>query len=210
MAFIQKQALQNYWDTVRPSGLDVAYCVAVTTFLLVVLMLPTIFGQYNTYGTSEVLRSGAGSVLGKFLLRIDQLSFTNNIVTFLLWGVVGMVVYGLISSVIRALAKAEQERELASDEYVHPAAFSRAKFWHEELLISGTTIVSAAICLVVFVFVALKLLPMTTVHLRSVITSGGQNIWSAVASIVLLIIGAVFVMLGYKIWRHRMVLFEEA
>jgi len=210
MALIQKQALRNYWDTVRPSGLDIAYCVVATSFLLLAVMLPTIFNRYNTFGAGEVLRSGAGGVLGRFLLHIDQLSFTNNVVTFLLWGIVGMLVYGLVSSLVRAFAKAELNRELAGDEYVHPASFSRKKYVQEELLISAVTITSFAVFLAVVATLMLDMLPMATKHLRLVITSGGQDIWKAVLSVILLLITVGIAMVSYKLWRHRKVLFEEA
>ena len=210
MALIQKQALRNYLDTVRPSGLDIAYCVVVTSFLLLAVMLPTLFNRYNTFGAGEVLRSGAGGVVGRFLLHIDQLSFTNNVVTFLLWGVVGMLVYGLVSSIVRAFAKAELNRELAGDEYVHPASFSRKKYWHEELLISAVSITSFAVVAVILASIALGLLPMATTHVRSAITSGGQDIWRAVASTVFLLVSVGIAMVSYKLWRHRKVLFEES
>jgi len=210
MALIQKQALRNYLDTVRPSGLDIAYCVVVTSFLLLAVMLPTLFNRYNTFGAGEVLRSGAGGVVGRFLLHIDQLSFTNNVVTFLLWGVVGMLVYGLVSSLVRAFAKAELNRELAGDEYVHPASFSRKKYVQEELLISAVTITSFAVFLAVVATLMLDMLPMATKHLRLVITSGGQDIWKAVLSVILLLITVGIAMVSYKLWRHRKVLFEEA
>jgi uncharacterized membrane protein YhaH (DUF805 family) len=210
MALIQKQAIQNYWDTARPSGLDIAYAVVATSLVLLALLLPTIFNHYNTFGAREVLASGAGNALSNFLLRIDQLSFTNDVVTFLLWGVIGMVVYGLISSLLRALAKAEQERELASDDYVHPTAFSRTKFWHEELLISAVSFVSFALFLASTAFVLLSLLPAATVHVRSLVTSGDRGIWQTAAAVVVLVGGSCLILLCYKLWRHRMVMFEES
>lgn len=211
MALIEKQAIKNYWDIVRPGGIDVAYSVAITALILFVLGMPTILDKYNTFGAREVLASDTGSFVSRVLLRIDELSFTNNVVTFLLWGLVGMVVYALVSSLLRALAKAELERELASDTYVHPAAFSRTKFWREELLISATTMVTMAVLLAVCAFVFLTVLPSATVHLRSLITSNANaSIWPTVASTILLIVGINLVITAYKLWRHRAVLFEES
>lgn len=211
MALIEKQSIKNYWEIVRPGGIDVAYSVAVTALILFVLGTPTILDKYNTFGAREVLASDMGSFVSRVLLRIDELSFTNNVVTFLLWALVGVVVYALVSSLLRALAKAELERELASDTYVHPAAFSRTKFWREELLISVTTVGSMLLVLAACAFVFLTLLPSATVHLRSLITSNANlNIWPTVASALLLIIGINLIITAYKLWRHRAVLFEES
>jgi len=210
MALIQKQAIQNYWEAVRPSGIDITYCFAITSFVVVALLLPTILDQYNTFGAREMAMSGFGSAMGKFLLHIDELSFTNNLVTFMMWGVVGMIIYGLISSLIRAFAKAELERELASNEYVHPAAFSRSKFWHEELTKSAATFISFVLFLAVTSSVAFGFLPAATKHLRTTITSGGQGIWWALLWTGILLISSGIVVLSFKLWRHRMVLFETA
>lgn len=211
MALIQKQAFQNYWDTVRPSGIDIAYCVAVVFFGLCIVLSPTILDTYDLLGAREILGSGFGNFIGKVLASIDRLSFTNNVVTFMLWGVVGMVVYGLVSSLLRALQRAETERELASDEYVHPAAFSRAMFWREELVKSAVTFASFVLFGVATATVLFQLLPTTTIHLRSVVaTSGGEDIVAAVAATVLLFVSVCLVLFTYKLWRHRMVMFEEA
>lgn len=210
MALMQKQAIQNYWETVRPSGIDFAYCATAVLLLLVVLLLPTIFDTYNLLGAGEMLESGLGNAFGKILVSIDQLSFTNSVVTFMLWSVVGMIVYGFVSSLLRALQKAELKRELMSDEYVHPADFSRAKFWREELIASATTFLTFVLFLAITAMVLLRLLPTTTVHLRSLITSNGsRDVWLAIAATTLLFIGVCLVMLTYKLWRHRNVLFEE-
>ncbi len=210
MALIQKQAVRNYWDTVRPSGIDIAYCAVVVLVGLFVIMLPTVFDTYNLLGAREILESGFGDFVGKILASIDKLSFTNSVVTFMFWGVVGMVVYALVSSLLRALQRAESERELASDEYVHPAVFSRATFWREELIESAVTFASFVLFGVVTIVVLLQLLPTTTIHLRSVVaTSGTEDIVPALAATALLFVGTCLVMLAYKLWRHRKVLFEE-
>lgn len=210
MALIEKQAVKDYWDMARPSGIDIAYMVVVTLLLLLIMVLPTIFDEYNTFNSREILATGTGNFIKSILLRIDQLSFTNNVVTFMLWGTVGMVVYAFVSSLLRALAKAEFERELAGDGYVHPSSFSRAKFWREELLISASTVISMALLVAMSAVTLLVFLPMATIHIRSVIISGIQNIWSAAAAVVLLMTGVCLMVLCYKLWRHRIILFEES
>lgn len=207
---MQKQAVQNYWATIRPSGIDVAYCAVAVVLGLFVAMLPTMFDTYNLFGAREMLESGFGNFIGNILASIDGLTFTNSVVTFMFWSVVGLVVYGLVSSLLRALQRAELERELATDVYVHPAAFTRAKFWREELVESATTLVSFMLFGLVMAFVLLQLLPTATVHLRSLMTSAGSDdAWPVVASSVLLFAGVCLAMLTYKLWRHRNVLFGE-
>lgn len=210
MTLMQKQAVQNYWATIRPSGIDIAYCAAVMWLALFVVMLPTMFETYNLVGARRMLETGIGNFVGTVLASVDQWSFTNSIVTFMFWGMIGMVVYAFVSSLIRAMQKAEEERELASDEYVHPADFSRTKFWLEELLESAITFLTFVVFVLVSTFVLLQLLPTVTVHLRSLITStDNSELLPVVASIALLFIGACIIMLTYKLWRHRQILFEE-
>lgn len=204
----KKQDIQNYWAVARPNSIDIAYSVAATLLLVLVITAPTIFDKYNTFGARDVLASGLGGFIGDVLIRIDQVSFTKNAVTFLLWSTIGMIVYGFVSSLVRALSKAEFERELAGDDYIHPSTFSRTRFWREELFISATTVVTFMLLVAVIAFVTLMLLPGATVHLRSVVVSGSQNIWAALSAVVLLMVGVVLMVLCYKLWRHRMVLFE--
>jgi hypothetical protein len=192
MALIEKQSVKNYWAMARLSGIDAAYSIVITAIALF------------------IAASDAGSALGKLLLRVDQLSFTNSVVTFMLWGVVGIVVYGLVSSLLRALAKVELGHELASEKYVHPETFSRAKFWREELLISATSALGLVLLVAMTVLVVFTILPTATIHLRSLITSGGEGIWPAVASTVLLIIAMAIVIFTYKLWRYRKVMFRKA
>lgn len=211
MTLIQKQALQNYWDTVRPSGIDIAYCAVVVLAGLYMIMLPTMFDTYNLFSARKMLESEFGKILEATLASIDRLSFTNTIVTFMFWGIVGMIVYALVSSVFRALQRAEMERELASDDYVHPADFSKAKFWREELLESAITFCSFVLFGLVTAVLLLQLLPTATVHLRYLLNSADNlGLLPAIASIVLLFIGACLTMVSFKLWWHRHVLFQEA
>lgn len=209
MALIQKQAAKQYFAMIRPNGMDIVYSIIITVIVLGVAVMPTIFDKYNTFGAREVLASDAGGAIGRFLLRIDGLSFTNSVVTFMLWGAIGIVIYGLVSAFVRALARVEQSHELASEKYVHPTSFSRASFWREELLMSASGVLTLVVLGVVIMFIVLKLLPVAVIHVRSLITSGGHGIWPAVASIVLLVIVVAVAILSYRLWRHRKILFTR-
>ncbi len=210
MMLMQKKAVQDYWDTVRLSWIDIVYCATIALLILLVLLLPTILDTYNLLGADEALQSGLGNAINTVLIGIDRLSFTNSVVTFMFWGVVGMIVYGFVSSLLRTLQKAELERELVSDDYVHPAAFTRTKFLREELVTSATTFVTFLLFVIVTSVLVLQLLPTTTLHLRSLMTStGGSDIWSAFAATILLIATSCLALLTYKLWRQRKVLLGE-
>ena len=211
MAIIQKNSISTYVKKSLPNGLDVAYCATVVVIGLLVMLLPTMLSQYNLFGARGVLRSDIGEAFTKLLAKIDNFSFTDTVVTFLFWGVVGIFVYALVSAFTHVVEEAEEEYELMSEEYVHPSTMSRKNIWREKLVVGLLSFVSMLIFIAMVGAVLAVLLPIALIHLRAIIATGANlvDIAIALAAVVLLLIGACIVLVAFRLWQHRKILLEE-
>jgi hypothetical protein len=69
---------------------------------------------------------------------LDNFTFTPAIVTFVTWGLIGLVLFSLVQSLMRASGTLQFERDLSSNRYIHPQNFKRSTFWRH--IIIDTTI----------------------------------------------------------------------
>ncbi len=208
MAYIQKESIKAYIRNALPSSIDAAYCAIGVLAVLGITLLPTVLTQYNLLGVREALTTDVGMWFTRLLARIDNLSFTDTVVTFLFWCIVGIFVYAIVNGLTHIVETVERERELFSNEYVHPLATSRRDMWHEKIFVSVSSFFSMMLFIAVITVIIFVLLPTTTLHLRAVVASQTtlQDIFVATAAALLLWLGSCLCLATYRLWRHHKLL----
>ncbi len=208
MAYIQKNPIKAYLRNALPSPIDAAYVAVVVLIVLGVALLPTILAQYNLLGARDMLATDIGSWFNRVLMRIDSLSFTDTVVTFLFWCIVGIFVYAIVNGLTHIVENVERERELFSNEYVHPLDASRKEMWREKIFVSVFSFFSLAIFIGLVAVIIFVLLPTTTLHLRAVVASQAsvQDIFVATAAALLLWLGSCLGLFSYRLWRRHKLL----
>lgn len=139
-------------------------------FLTIVIILlansKQLLSYYGLQSSDQIIKSSAGQTLNSALRTIDSLSATDGIVTFLIWALVGVVCFGIVEGIARALSELKFENELSSGRYIHPATFTKVKFWRGVLLDTIALAFGVAVLLVgVFAFV-LFFLPISLAYSR--------------------------------------------
>lgn len=208
MAYIQKESIKSYFRNALLSPVDITYCAVMVLIVLGVALLPTFLSQYNLLGARDVLTTDIGSWFNTVLVRIDSLSFTNTVVTFLFWCIVGIFVYAIVNGLTHIVENVERERELFSNEYVHPLAASRHDMWREKIFVSVFSFFSLALLIALIAVNIFVLLPTTTIHLRAVVASQTslQDIFVATAAALLLWLGSCLCLVAYRLWRRHKLL----
>lgn len=210
MTLISKQTWQDYFETSHPSIAAVVYSQVVVAILCLVSVLPTIVTEVGLTGIKQFLASGFGHWLNQILQAIDKFQMTNTVVTFLFWGAVGMVVYGFVTALLRGIQTANLERELIGGEYVHPANFTKVRFWREEFLRSAIAIITFILFVILLVTVVAGVLPTVIVYLRALIVHpSSSQIVPLATSTLLLLLGNYLTLFSWRLWRCHKILLEE-
>lgn len=202
---------QDYWQKIRPSVFDIIVGAVVTLMVLVVVLLPTVIIKHQLFIVENAVLAQLAHGFTAVLVGIDSVKFSATIVTFLLWGLVGLITYGIIMGIIRFWQYTEMLKEMVSGEFVHPAGFSARRYWRTLALHEGVNIAVILLGLTCVLTVAFALLPAATVHARTLVLSWSWPVAAqAAAATVLLWAGALTVILCLKAWRYRRALWLVA
>jgi hypothetical protein len=82
--------------------------------------------QLIKHSTSHAIASGLG--------KLDTFSFTDKVVTFLVWAVIGVLCFSVVQMIGRFYREFQDEEQVSSNHYIHPATFVRAAFWRRVIL----------------------------------------------------------------------------
>lgn len=148
------------YDRILPSPFALLSIVPLTVLLVAVLDLQSVINYYRLDRSSQIVHQTAGAAVTGGLSHLDHLKATNTIVTFLIWGIVGIFCFSLVQMVPRVYREFQMSKQLSSDAYLHPATFVRATFLRSVIL----DFVGLAVCLLglavligIFLTVALPL-----------------------------------------------------
>lgn len=105
------------------------------TFLIVLLGNgKDLLDRYGLSSSSAVVRQNIGNSFGSGLTKLDSFRFTNGVVTFGIWAIVGLVSLSVLQAILRVSSEVSYDKEVGSSHYVHPNNFSRTKYWRQILL----------------------------------------------------------------------------
>ena len=206
---MQKDTLGDYFECSRLGKTEVLSTIGVALTVFFLVTIPTLIRHFHLTHAQTILLDNIGHHITKGLAVLDALSFTNTVVTFLFWGLVGIIIYGFTTVMVRLWQLSQEDKELASDEYIHPADFSRQAYWRQILekeafstvLLAAELIVTCALLFWAFPFALLRLSAMLSAF--SLLQLFHMVLWVA-------IIAALFCLgrLMFRAWRYRHILFE--
>lgn len=205
---IQKDTVGDYFKCSKLTISEVFASTGIALIAFFLAILPTLVRYFHLTHAQTLLLDNIKQGMEKVLTVLDSLSFTNTVVTFLFWGVVGIVVYGLTAALVRLWQAGEEDKELVSDEYVHPTGFSKRHFWRqiiEKEALSAVILAAGLIGIGAAIFWAF---PSGIMHVQALLDSFSivqlsfVVLWTA-------IIAALFCLetLILKSWRYRHILF---
>lgn len=201
---METSSWQTYWQKIRPNGFDTIIGTLIILMVLVVALLPTIVIKHQLFTVENAVLAQLAHGFTAVLTGIDSMKFSATIVTFLLWGLVGLITYGIIMGIIRFWQHTETLKEMVSEEFVHPAEFSTKRYWRTLALREGVNIAVILLGLACVSIVVFALLPAATVHARTLVLNWS---WPAAAqtaaAVVLFWAGIIAVILCFKAWHYR-------
>lgn len=112
-----------------PSVFEVVGAGFVTVVLVLVANSHQLLNYYGLQSSDQVLRTSATGAVSSALDKLDGLTATASVVTFVIWAVVGMVCFSIVQSIGQTISELEFEEQLSSRRYIHPATFTKAHFW---------------------------------------------------------------------------------
>jgi hypothetical protein len=98
--------------------------------------------------------------VGDGLRVFDSFSFTNTVVTFMIWAVVGVVCFGIVEAMGNAYYELRMEQQVSSSRLVHPASFSQFRFWRGVAFDTCTLAFGLAALAILCVLFALVVIPL--------------------------------------------------
>lgn len=93
-----------------------------------------LLARYGLISSTTIVHNQLKHGVSGGLVKLDSFTFTDTVVNFMLWGVVGLVSFSVFQSILRASKYIKYEEEVGSNEYVHPASFKRDNYWSSILL----------------------------------------------------------------------------
>lgn len=143
------------FKNVLPTGFESASLLVLSVAIVALGNTRSLLEYYSLDSSNEVIHNTAGSAIGAGLARIDSLDMTAQVVTFLIWAVIGLFCLSFIQIIGRIYRGLELDEQLSSNKYIHPATFARAKFWQRVLLDFLATVVCVGLIgLVAYLFLA--------------------------------------------------------
>ena len=130
-----------------------------------------LLGYYGLTASDQLVQSSAHEATHHGLKLLDSVSATSSVVTFLIWAMVGMVCFAIVESMFATVRELHLESELSSNRYVHPAAFTKARFWRG-LLLNGLSLFLGVLLLASSVFgFVLFIVPLGLAYCRPLLFS---------------------------------------
>lgn len=205
---IEKDMMGDYFECSKLTRFEVIMATSLGLVCFFIAAVPTILRHFHLTQAQTLLLDKIGREVGKLLSLLDSFSFTNTVVTFLFWGVVGIVIYGLTTALVRLWQAGEEEKELASDEYIHPNGFSRTHFWRQVIEKEAYSVAVLMAELIVICALVFWAFPSGLMRVDALLGNFG---FTSVALFLLysVIISGIFCLglLVLKAWRYRHILF---
>lgn len=189
-----------------PSLYEYWYITLAALVVLVTGNAKILLQHFGLMNSSYIVGDHVSNTVGSGLHVIDDFNATPGIVTFITWGVIGLVVFSLLHALRKASGAIDFEREVGSNRFIHPTNFSRRRYWRTILV--NTFLSFGLITLLLFgiVLYVLFVVPVASLYLqRFLIVSSLARLLDLAVS--LLIVGtgtlAVYFILKAVLWHHH-------
>jgi hypothetical protein len=149
-----------------PTSYELIAGFLLTITIIILANTKQLLSYYGLQSSDNLIKSSAGHAVSDALKAIDSLSATDGVVTFLIWAVVGILCFGIVEAIGRAYSELKFENDLSSGQYVHPATFTKLKFWRGVFVDSIALGLGLAVLLVDILAFTLFLIPLGLAYSR--------------------------------------------
>ncbi len=126
--------MHNRFIHLLPNGAELIGTIFATFLIVLLGNGKDLLARYGLSSSSAVVQQHIGNSFGSGLTKLDSFRFTNGVVTFGIWAIVGLVSLSVLQAVLRVSSEVSYEKEVGSSHYVHPTNFSRSAYWRQLLL----------------------------------------------------------------------------
>ena len=181
--------------------------IALAAFVLLIAVDGrTILGRMNLVDASDVVHTQVSQTVGSSLGLLDAFAITPTVITFVVWGVAGLVLFSIIQGMIRAGNAVKFEHDLGSDRYVHPAGFRSGVYWRRLVVSALLSFVLIVLLITAASLYAFTVVPVCAEYTQQFILQPSLlGVLNALLGVVAAIAGAVVVygLLKLVLWHHR-------
>ena len=145
----------------------------LVSFLLLaalILLLGNSYQMLNYFGleqSGETLHASAGNAVTAGLSKLDNFAFTSQVVTFLIWAIVGVFCFSIVRGIAHMYSEVKFDNDLSSSRYVHPATFTKARFWKRVGMDFAVLVAALSLTVAVLYGLLAYLLPVSLAYTRS-------------------------------------------
>jgi hypothetical protein len=193
---------------VVPTLVELIGLLLLTIFIVVLGNTKSLIEYYGLAGSDEVISHSTSQAVASGLGKLDQFSFTDKVVTFIVWAIIGVLCFSIVQVIARFYHDFEAQEEVSSNRYIHPATFVRAVFWRRVvldfigLLLCLVALGAALYCMLAFV------LPIALTNTRAFLTGISLINFGGFVSGFFMLYGWVFVLaiiMKLLVNRHRLI-----
>lgn len=200
---------QLLWQKAKLGRFDVLVSVVVALLLTLIIILGAVADSSQNAAVKTTLIGSVNEVVQNTLSWLDSFETTDAAVTFMFWGFVGLVSYGVVNVLGSMRREVEYERELTTDEYVRPVRKTKRDIVLAELvdtLARAVGIVALAFSAGVLLF---AILPAAVTNIRlAVFQLSPGTVLTAAAASLLVAAGLCSAIFGLRTLLYHRVLLD--
>jgi hypothetical protein len=189
-----------------PSVYEYWYLGLATLAVLLAGNAKVLLQHFGLVNSSGVVGEQVSDTVGSGLRALDAFNATPGVVTFITWGVIGLILFSLVQTFVRASGYIEFEREVGSSRFVHPANFSRRRYWRTILLHAFLSFGLIILFLTYLALYVLFIVPVASLYLQRVlIVSDPSRLLDLTLSIFVMAAGTfvLYFILKAVLWQHH-------
>jgi hypothetical protein len=189
-----------------PTIYELGYVGIATLAVLIAGNAKALLEHFGLISSSDVVGDRVSTTVGSGLKVIDAFSATPGLVTFITWGIIGLILFSLVQAFIRASGEIEFEREVGSSRFIHPANFRRDRYWRTILFNAFLSFGLIVFLLISIVLYILFVVPIASLYLqRFLILSTASRLLALLVSLFIISVGtfALYCILKAVLWQYR-------
>jgi hypothetical protein len=158
--------MQKSLPKLFPSSTETAGIAFVSLLIVLLGNGKDLLERYGLLNSSQLVQKQLGNQVGSGLGKLDTFKFTDSVVSFAVWGVVGLISFSLLQAVLRTSNQIKYHKAVGSNRYVHPANFTRERFWRHIVIDTALSFGFLLLIVATVVFYFTYTLPKGFTHAR--------------------------------------------
>jgi hypothetical protein len=134
--------MRSPFSRLVPNSAEVGGIAFASLLIVLIGNAKDLLNYYGLISSSDVIQSQLSSSFGSGLSKLDSFSVTPTVVTFGIWGLVGLTTLSIVQAILRVTGEIAYEKQVSSNDYIHPGNFSRQSYWAQ---ITFHTLISLAL-----------------------------------------------------------------